>query len=93
MKGGQVPILIPAEAPHPLTVERNPVQLGHEFAGHVTEVGRGVTGLAEGSANQPPGRRARPVGMGCARRVHSQTPSGSSTAAARRRNRRGPAAK
>jgi (R,R)-butanediol dehydrogenase / meso-butanediol dehydrogenase / diacetyl reductase len=36
--------------PHPLTGERNPVQLGHEFAGHVTEVGRGVTGFAEGDA-------------------------------------------
>jgi (R,R)-butanediol dehydrogenase / meso-butanediol dehydrogenase / diacetyl reductase len=44
------PIFTPAEAPHPLTGERNPVQLGHEFAGQVTEVGRGVTGLAEGDA-------------------------------------------
>jgi (R,R)-butanediol dehydrogenase / meso-butanediol dehydrogenase / diacetyl reductase len=44
------PIFTPAEAPHPLTGERNPVQLGHEFAGHVTEVGSGVTGFAEGDA-------------------------------------------
>jgi (R,R)-butanediol dehydrogenase / meso-butanediol dehydrogenase / diacetyl reductase len=44
------PIFTPAEAPHPLTGERNPVQLGHEFAGHITEVGRGVTGFAEGDA-------------------------------------------
>jgi (R,R)-butanediol dehydrogenase / meso-butanediol dehydrogenase / diacetyl reductase len=44
------PIFTPAEAPHPLTGERNPVQLGHEFAGQVTEVGRGVTGRAEGDA-------------------------------------------
>src|SRR4029453_1803795 len=44
------PIFPPAEAPHPLTGERNPVQLGHEFAGHVTEVGSGVTGFAEGGA-------------------------------------------
>ena len=44
------PIFTPAEVPHPLTGERNPVQLGHEFAGHVTEVGRGVTGFAEGDA-------------------------------------------
>jgi (R,R)-butanediol dehydrogenase/meso-butanediol dehydrogenase/diacetyl reductase len=44
------PIFTPADAPHPLTGERNPVQLGHEFAGRIAEVGKGVTGLSEGDA-------------------------------------------
>jgi (R,R)-butanediol dehydrogenase/meso-butanediol dehydrogenase/diacetyl reductase len=44
------PIFTPADAPHPLTGEKNPVQLGHEFAGRVTEVGAGVTDFSEGDA-------------------------------------------
>ena len=36
------PIFTPvAGSPHPLTGEVAPVQLGHEFAGHITEVGSG----------------------------------------------------
>ncbi|MBB2911986.1 (R,R)-butanediol dehydrogenase/meso-butanediol dehydrogenase/diacetyl reductase [Streptosporangium becharense] len=43
------PIFVPpAGSPHPLTGEELPVIMGHEFAGVVTEVGPGVTGLAEG---------------------------------------------
>ena len=45
------PIFTPvAGSPHPLTGEVAPVQLGHEFAGHITEVGSGVTGFSEGDA-------------------------------------------
>ncbi|QNS02773.1 2,3-butanediol dehydrogenase [Streptomyces xanthii] len=36
--------------PHPLTGEQAPAVMGHEFAGHVTEIGEGVTGLAVGDA-------------------------------------------
>ena len=36
------PIFTPvAGSPHPLTGEVAPVQLGHEFAGHITEIGSG----------------------------------------------------
>ena len=43
------PIFIPPQgSPHPLTGEAAPVIMGHEFAGTVAEVGRGVEGLAEG---------------------------------------------
>jgi (R,R)-butanediol dehydrogenase/meso-butanediol dehydrogenase/diacetyl reductase len=41
------PIVTPVE-PHPLTGARNPQILGHEFAGDVAAVGRGVTRVAEG---------------------------------------------
>jgi threonine dehydrogenase-like Zn-dependent dehydrogenase len=45
------PIFTPVTgSPHPLTGEVAPVQLGHEFAGHITEVGSGVTGFSEGDA-------------------------------------------
>ncbi len=45
------PIFVPPKGqPHALTGEELPVVLGHEFAGVVTEVGKGVTGLAEGDA-------------------------------------------
>jgi (R,R)-butanediol dehydrogenase/meso-butanediol dehydrogenase/diacetyl reductase len=37
------PIFIPAQAPHPLTGEKAPVVMGHEFSGQVVEVGEGVT--------------------------------------------------
>lgn len=42
------PIFIPPSDPHPLTGRAMPVVLGHEFSGVVTEVGTGVTDVAEG---------------------------------------------
>ncbi len=42
------PIFIPPDQPHPLTGKAMPVVLGHEFSGTVTEVGAGVTDVAEG---------------------------------------------
>ena len=43
------PIFAPTpEAPHPLTGGAVPITLGHEFAGVVSEIGEGVTGLSEG---------------------------------------------
>lgn len=41
------PIFIPT-APHPLTGQRAPVVLGHEFSGEVTEIGAGVTRVKVG---------------------------------------------
>ncbi|KIM93810.1 hypothetical protein OIDMADRAFT_45955 [Oidiodendron maius Zn] len=41
------PILTPIK-PHPLTQEHNPVTLGHEFSGEVTEIGEGVAGAKVG---------------------------------------------
>jgi (R,R)-butanediol dehydrogenase/meso-butanediol dehydrogenase/diacetyl reductase len=41
------PIVTPVE-PHPLTGAQNPQILGHEFAGDVVAIGRGVTRVAEG---------------------------------------------
>lgn len=37
------PVIIPTEAPHPLTGETAPVVLGHELSGTIAEVGEGVT--------------------------------------------------
>lgn len=37
------PIFIPVDEPHPLTGEKAPVTLGHEFSGEVVEVGEGVS--------------------------------------------------
>ncbi len=34
------PLFIPVDAPHPITGEKAPLILGHEFAGEVVEVGR-----------------------------------------------------
>ncbi|WP_054948730.1 2,3-butanediol dehydrogenase [Numidum massiliense] len=42
------PILIPGDEPHPLTNEKAPVVLGHEFSGEVVEVGEGVTKFKAG---------------------------------------------
>jgi (R,R)-butanediol dehydrogenase / meso-butanediol dehydrogenase / diacetyl reductase len=43
------PIFIPAKgAPHPITGQELPVVMGHEFAGVVSAVGAGVTGVREG---------------------------------------------
>ena len=41
------PIFIPTE-PHPLTGQRMPLTLGHEFSGVITDVGAGVTDYAAG---------------------------------------------
>jgi (R,R)-butanediol dehydrogenase/meso-butanediol dehydrogenase/diacetyl reductase len=37
------PISIPRDAPHPVTREKSPLILGHEFSGDVVAVGEGVT--------------------------------------------------
>lgn len=37
------PIFIPVNAPHPLSHDRAPIVLGHEFSGEVVAVGSGVT--------------------------------------------------
>jgi (R,R)-butanediol dehydrogenase / meso-butanediol dehydrogenase / diacetyl reductase len=37
------PIFIPTETPHPLSGDKAPVTLGHEFSGRVVEVGKNVT--------------------------------------------------
>ncbi|MDN4075370.1 2,3-butanediol dehydrogenase [Fictibacillus terranigra] len=42
------PIFIPVEEPHPLTKDKAPIVLGHEFSGEVTEIGEGVTQVAVG---------------------------------------------
>lgn len=42
------PIFIPVEQPHPITGEKAPVVLGHEFSGEVVEVGGKVTHLKPG---------------------------------------------
>lgn len=42
------PIFIPVEAPHPLSQQRAPIIMGHEFAGQVVEVGKRVTRVKPG---------------------------------------------
>ncbi|GLI85048.1 (R,R)-butanediol dehydrogenase [Rossellomorea marisflavi] len=42
------PIFIPVDEPHPLTGEKAPVTLGHEFSGEVVEVGEGVSNYKVG---------------------------------------------
>jgi (R,R)-butanediol dehydrogenase/meso-butanediol dehydrogenase/diacetyl reductase len=42
------PIFVPDETPHPVSGERLPITMGHEFSGVVREVGEGVTHLATG---------------------------------------------
>ncbi|MFF2480316.1 2,3-butanediol dehydrogenase [Paenibacillus sp. NPDC058071] len=42
------PIFIPEGAPHPLTNEKAPIVMGHEFSGQIVEVGEGVSRLAVG---------------------------------------------
>ncbi|MDD2206288.1 MAG: 2,3-butanediol dehydrogenase [Aminobacterium sp.] len=42
------PIFIPVDKPHPLSGEKAPVVLGHEFSGEVVEVGEDVTSLKAG---------------------------------------------
>lgn len=42
------PIFVPDESPHPVSGERLPITMGHEFSGVVREVGEGVHDLAAG---------------------------------------------
>lgn len=42
------PILLPVDEPHPLTKEKAPLIMGHEFSGDVVEVGEGVTHVKVG---------------------------------------------
>lgn len=42
------PIFIPKDQEHPLTKEKAPVILGHEFSGEIVEAGEGVTELKPG---------------------------------------------
>jgi (R,R)-butanediol dehydrogenase/meso-butanediol dehydrogenase/diacetyl reductase len=47
------PLFIPVGQPNPLTGRQAPIILGHEFAGEVVEVGRGVTSLRAGDRVAP----------------------------------------
>ncbi len=42
------PIFVPVDAPHPLSGEKAPIIMGHEFSGQVVEVGAGVTRVKAG---------------------------------------------
>lgn len=42
------PIFVPGAAPHPLSGEKAPIIMGHEFAGQVVEVGEGVARIQIG---------------------------------------------
>ncbi|MBW6419245.1 2,3-butanediol dehydrogenase [Celeribacter sp. PS-C1] len=42
------PIFIPVDEEHPLSHDKAPITMGHEYCGEITEVGEGVTGLAVG---------------------------------------------
>ncbi|MEH7225558.1 2,3-butanediol dehydrogenase [Bacillus sp. JJ1566] len=42
------PIFIPSETPHPISGDKAPLVLGHEFSGQVVEVGEGVTKVQAG---------------------------------------------
>ncbi|MEJ8545632.1 2,3-butanediol dehydrogenase [Brevibacillus borstelensis] len=42
------PIFIPEGTPHPLTNEKAPIVMGHEFSGQVVEIGEGVTSVRVG---------------------------------------------
>jgi (R,R)-butanediol dehydrogenase/meso-butanediol dehydrogenase/diacetyl reductase len=44
------PIFVPDEEPHPVSGERAPITMGHEFSGVVSEVGESVSGLSTGDA-------------------------------------------
>lgn len=47
------PVVIPVGRPNPLTGQRAPLTLGHEFAGTVVEIGPGETGFARGDRVVP----------------------------------------
>lgn len=42
------PIFIPVDKPHPITGEKAPVIMGHEFSGEVVEIGKNVTNVKVG---------------------------------------------
>ncbi|MEN3794643.1 2,3-butanediol dehydrogenase [Fulvimarina sp. MAC3] len=42
------PIFIPVGENHPLSKDKAPIVMGHEYCGEITELGDGVTGLAVG---------------------------------------------
>ncbi|WP_460274354.1 2,3-butanediol dehydrogenase [Celeribacter sp. ULVN23_4] len=42
------PIFVPADEEHPLSHDKAPITMGHEYCGEITELGAGVTGLAVG---------------------------------------------
>lgn len=42
------PILLPIDAPHPLSGEMPPLVMGHEFSGTVVDIGEGVTNVIKG---------------------------------------------
>ncbi|CAM2993024.1 2,3-butanediol dehydrogenase [Paenibacillus sediminis] len=43
------PIFIPKNEPHPLSRDKAPIVMGHEFSGQVVEVGEGVTRVKPGT--------------------------------------------
>lgn len=47
------PLFIPVEQPNPLTGRKAPLIIGHEFAGEVVEVGKGVTHFRPGDHLAP----------------------------------------
>ncbi|CTQ33976.1 2,3-butanediol dehydrogenase [Jannaschia rubra] len=42
------PIFVPVDTPHPVSGEKAPIVMGHEFAGEVVEIGQGVTRVKVG---------------------------------------------
>lgn len=42
------PIFVPVDEPHPISGDRAPIIMGHEFAGEVVEVGNAVTRVKPG---------------------------------------------
>lgn len=38
------PVFVPDKVPHPLTGEKAPITLGHEFSGEIVALGEGVEG-------------------------------------------------
>ncbi|SFJ95346.1 2,3-butanediol dehydrogenase [Celeribacter neptunius] len=42
------PIFIPVDETHPLSRDKAPITMGHEYCGEITELGAGVTGLSLG---------------------------------------------
>ncbi|WP_121628998.1 2,3-butanediol dehydrogenase [Tropicibacter alexandrii] len=42
------PIFVPVDEVHPLSHDKAPITMGHEYCGTVSELGEGVTGLAVG---------------------------------------------